>query len=269
MIDQADDIIEAETLGGGANRPMTRQEKTFAAAVRELHTDYRISLGGLSDATWGSGDANLISQMRDAEELTGRLGEAVDPTMRQWITAGGNAGLRDANVQLFAWVQRPEVQEEISSAAFKFAERYGESVVTEMRDLISTGIADGDSIPQLKKRVENRFVQWQGYKAERVARTESVDKINRGKEIAYRSTDGLITEKVWDASGDACPFCMAMHGRVMAIGEPYFSVGDTFSVNWDSPDGPKTLDMKFTYNDIRHPPIHPNCRCTIIGRSNI
>ena len=47
--------------------------------------------------------------------------------------------------------------------------------------MISSGIADGDSIPELKNRVERAFDQWKGYKAERVARTESVDKNQQGK----------------------------------------------------------------------------------------
>ena len=85
--------------------------------------------------------------------------------------------------------------------------------------------------------------------------------------MAYQATDGVVTAKVWDAAGDACPFCTAMHGRTLAVGEPFFSVGDTFAVDWQSPDGPKTISMTFTYQDVRHPPIHPNCRCTIRGET--
>ena len=47
----------------------------------------------------------------------------------------------------------------------------------------------------------------------------------------------------------------------MGVSENYWAMGDTMNV--DVPDE-KPISMVFSYEDVGEPPLHPNCRCTIL-----
>ena len=98
---------------------MTAQERAFARSVQDLHENYRTSLSTLQAEAWDSGDAALIARFDELADAVATLSDDVDPIIRKWVSAGGNAGLRDSGIELFAWVQRTEVQEAISQAAFQ------------------------------------------------------------------------------------------------------------------------------------------------------
>jgi hypothetical protein len=51
-----------------------------------------------------------------------------------------------------------------------------------------------------------------------------------------------------------------MNGKVIGTGDKWFSKGDTFTVG--EGEGARVLSLGF--EDITHPPLHPNCRCTLI-----
>lgn len=263
VIEQADEIISSGTLSGSGNRALTPQEQAFAKSVRDLYDNYRVKLDDRLEVARRAGNSEIITSLESLQDALEELRDDVRPVMQTLAAAGGNVALRETGLELFAWVQRPEVQQAIDRAAFFFAQKHGAAVVEDMRALLGLGLAEGDSIPQLKKRIHNQFDEWKDWRAERVARTESVDKVNMGKELAYQSTDGIISAKVWDAAGDACPFCLAMHDKVMSLGQPFHRVGESFTVQWNGPKGVVPLTMTFNYKDVSHPPIHPNCRCTI------
>jgi hypothetical protein len=57
-----------------------------------------------------------------------------------------------------------------------------------------------------------------------------------------------------------CPFCRRMKGRTIGVEKNFFEKDDppmSISV------GGQTMTMKFDYEDIPSPPLHPHCRCTI------
>ena len=94
------------------------------------------------------------------------------------------------------------------------------------------------------------------YEAERIARTESIWAWNEGAMQGYIQT-GMVESKQWVSSGDdrTCDFCLEMDGRIVGISENYFDMGSPIEVSG------QTLNLD--YEDIAHPPIHCNCRCTI------
>ena len=66
----------------------------------------------------------------------------------------------------------------------------------------------------------------------------------------YTAQDGLV-----------CGFCQEMHNKIVGVSENYWALGDTMNV--DVPDE-KPISMTFSYEDVGEPPLHPNCRCTIL-----
>lgn len=185
-------------------------------------------------------------------------------------------------------VVNPQVLTAITNRSNLFSDR----IVNETRNLlhqtINEGISAGYSIPQHEKRIRLLFENMSKYRSTRIARTEVIWGQNEGAEQGYIQS-GVVQYKKWLVAHDErlCPFCAEM-GRKdpIPVGVNYFNRGDILTV-----DNPKhlifvqtknggyhfevslkasdTLSLRLDYEDIRHPPIHPHCRCTLIPVVNI
>ena len=102
-----------------------------------------------------------------------------------------------------------------------------------------------------------KFTNWSKYRAEMVARTETIRASNYGALQGYK--DAGVEKVEWLKASDACDICNAISEQVsqVNIGDSFFSQGDTIDIGND-----KTFT--FNYESIEAPPSHPNCRCTLI-----
>jgi SPP1 gp7 family putative phage head morphogenesis protein len=101
---------------------------------------------------------------------------------------------------------------------------------------LSDGIQKGESMPKLAKRISGRVDSIGKTRATTMARTETLTAFNQGAELRY-SQAGVETLQ-WLSAHDpprVCEECLALDGT-------------TFRVKSNHP----------------RPPIHPNCRCTVI-----
>jgi len=108
----------------------------------------------------------------------------------------------------------------------------------ELRSTLSEGIADGEGIPKLRDRISQVYSDAKGYRATRIARTETITTVNYGSLDTYKSAN--IQQKEWLSEIDnrTREAHIEMNGEVVGIDEP-FSNGE------DVPD-------------------EINCRCTIL-----
>ena len=53
-----------------------------------------------------------------------------------------------------------------------------------------------------------------------------------------------------------CEFCSGMDGKIVELDDDYFDKGDEYKVGDNS--------LNLDYDDVGEPPLHSNCRCTII-----
>lgn len=159
------------------------------------------------------------------------------------------------------WIEDPEVIDALEDEMFYFAQEIDQNTADALRDALLEGMEAGESVAGLKARVQDLGDEWaEGYRAECVARTESCRAYSKGHVEAWRST-GVVDRKVWVAAGDACPFCRDMDGTVVGLDENFFDEGDEQEVDWEG----KTLVMSQDYSDVVGPPLHPNCRCAVVG----
>jgi len=121
---------------------------------------------------------------------------------------------------------------------------------------ISEGTSQGESVNKLRDRIKDVYAYATDVRAERIARTESLAVSNEGALAAYRQSP-LVTGKEWSAVGDACEFCLELDGKVVEINDNFANLGTDF----EGSDGGK---LPIAYEDIEHPPIHPNCRCVLL-----
>lgn len=143
-------------------------------------------------------------------------------------------------------------------AVFESTERlmksFNKETVEKLQKQLAGGLMNNESQAELTKRVESVFEEAKGYRAERIARTESHRAVNQGTAYAYQQ-QGYKKMK-WVAWGGACPFCKSMDGKETLIGKPFISKGDTL-VNGEE-------QFLADYDDVMYADLHPNCRCKLI-----
>ena len=122
----------------------------------------------------------------------------------------------------------------------------------QLKASLAEGINAGESIPELANRVENIYGAAAGYRAEAIARTESINSSTFATLDAWKQS-GVVTGKVWTTtSGNPCPYCLDMNGKTVGLGDNFFDKGDSLTV-----EGAGT--MTFDYQNVAGPPAHVNC----------
>jgi len=158
-------------------------------------------------------------------------------------------------------VANPEVQAFISEYSFKFASGLGTTTKESLRGLTASAQAEGWSINKLRDELTGIYGGWDKTRAQMIAQTETIRSSNAGAVMSYKQAG--IEYKQWYTAqdGKVCGFCQEMHNKIVGVSDNYWAMGDTMTV--DVPDA-KPISMTLTYEDVGAPPLHPNCRCTIL-----
>ncbi len=117
---------------------------------------------------------------------------------------------------------------------FNLSESTASQVDQRLKNIVVNGIANGDSTPEIARQIRSSFKTLESSKAQLIARTETIRASAEGSKTAYRRAG--IAQVALLPAVTACPICMAI-----AAENPYSTDDNTV-----------------------YPPIHPNCRCTVI-----
>lgn len=113
--------------------------------------------------------------------------------------------------------------------------------LTTLREQLMLGIDGGENMAKLTARVHDTFEGMEKWRAERIARTETITAQERGNRFTFKEAG--FAKKIWLANPDCCEICQALDGKIVDIDEPFFI----------DPTG---------YSDGQAPPRHPGGRCT-------
>lgn len=109
-------------------------------------------------------------------------------------------------------------------------------------NIISDGLTNGASIPEIRGSIIETFDSIQKTQAQRITRTEVLRASNQASLDAYRES-GVVDGLQWLTAG-AVDECADYEGQVVALD------GDFYSSESEFADG--------------YPPLHPNCRCVVL-----
>jgi hypothetical protein len=253
------DPNDAPDISGGENPQPNQTEKKIADVMDDVQREQQRDLLGEFDRVAPQFDAVDYRQMKYSTlYLDDALG-SVRPAWERGLIVGNMALPNDSRIDVGSFIEQPEAQKVIKEHTLRFLDSESESVGKAFRDRIAAGLKNGDSVPELRKRIEGMFSdEARNARSLMIARTESARAIELGREIAWQES-GVVSAKVWDANGDSCPFCQAMHGRTVELGGKYWEKGDTMGVEFDG----QQISMSFGYDAVQAPPLHPSCRCTL------
>lgn len=127
----------------------------------------------------------------------------------------------------------------------------------DIQSIFQNALKDGRSITEVAREVRSLGIHSSRRWAERIARTESAWAHNRGVMENY-SKNG-VTKLYWYVTPDdaLCDFCQQFDGKVVETLQPFAVEGEQVSDGGDKELSPQPMN-------VTHPPLHPNCRCTIL-----
>lgn len=135
-----------------------------------------------------------------------------------------------------------DIREEIRRRVEMFAQSMVETDKAKLIDIIAQGVENGESIPSIRQSIVDTFSEYSKMQAQRITRTEVLRVSNRAAIDAWEQS-GVVEGKQWLTAPGADAECEIYDGEVVSL-----------SRNFYAPEG-------FADGD---PPIHPNCRCTVI-----
>jgi hypothetical protein len=179
------------------------------------------------------------------------IARAAIPTLAALWDQGGRQGEVDLDLTDVWDIKDPDVQAAIEGAAFAFADITNATTTLQIdaaRDRLRLELSEGlyqqgETLDELRKRVQAVFTQATRHRAATIAQTEASRAVHAGIVASYAQSE-VVAGTEWLISSDACPICqkIATEARRVRLGEQFAVIGDHES-----------------YASVKHPPLHPRC----------
>lgn len=152
------------------------------------------------------------------------------------------------------------IQREITEGLKRMSKSVVRETVMLIEKDLNAGLAAGEGIDGLRKRLMNSFKGMKRYRAERIARSEVITAANKATVEAWVQS-GVVEKKIWYTALDerVCPTCNAMHGQTASLKTLFIKKGGSMI-------GTDNKKYTYDYRDIGEPALHPNCRCTLVPK---
>lgn len=193
----------------------------------------------LNTKTWEAKDP--INRFLPSREEIKTLGiEIVTPLITNILQERGNEALFFIGSHIGFKLDNPRAEKFIESHAAELIYDIDTTTRDSLRKALREGVNAGEGIPSIQQRVKAVMGQAKDYRAEMIARTEVINASNFASQEAWKQS-GVVEGKEWLTAVDerVDDECAALDGHIVPI------------------------NAKFESN-TPVPPLHPNCRCTII-----
>lgn len=198
-------------------------------------------------------DTLFVTDIENAD-----LVAAVEPVIISLTVDAGTLAIEFATGEQLDFEVTQAMRESINNSLGRMAKNFNDETLKALSETLAEGLKEGESIGKLKKRVEEVYKDAKGYRSERLARTETIKGGNYATIEAYRQS-GFVTAKVWFTNPGACEFCRSMNGKEVGLDTAFKEVGETV-------EGEDGGTYAVNYDSVAAPPLHPNCRCTIVPK---
>lgn len=248
-------------------RKVTNFWKRIADIIQELEDQFRPRVQNLILEVAKEAADNLDNQelrqsgeIFDREAKIARIRAELEPVLSNAVALAGqqaNSLLGIHEPYIPKHIKQNSVISRVREQIDMFATSMLDTDKEVLAEIIANGLKEGSGVPLIRKAIEDKFAEFSKSQAERITRTEVAWAANRGVLDAYTQS-GVVEAKQWLTAPGACEYCVPMDGKIVSLSESYFDKG----AEWQ---GDAKTPLKLDYRNIEEPPLHPNCRCTIIS----
>lgn len=233
-------LPEGESIAEELRRWFKRQRRVVLKAI-PMRGMLPIHLPRLQDREW-------------VDPMAAAMAPLLAP---YWIDAYNESRSRLSRARaVMDLVVNPHLRRQIESQSFNFCRSTNESTSRRLEDALDAlklefvqGLVEqGEAGPELARRVKAIFEGLTERHAATIAATEASRAIHAAQELAALES-GVVAGKELLISADACELC-----QMVATEAKQVRLGQAFAVIGNHPE----------YSTIMHPPLHPNCRCSMI-----
>lgn len=241
-------------------RNQLRYERQYKKVLRPIFKAQRKEALHNLEAHGSSLTKDNQQKLFDDAAYDGELVEALTPMLVDLSETQGGIALVFAGDTENEFHMTSPILNALKRGTLKMATGFNDQTLTALNNTLAEGIQAGEGIGELKARINDVYDSVDGYRAERIARTETLKASNAATNWAYKQT-GYVTAKAWAVNPDACEQCLEFDGKTVPLDDSFLGLGESYTVIGD--DGEETTYTN-DYDTIEEPPLHPNCRCTII-----
>lgn len=254
------EVSKAERFRLSLMRNQVRYERQYRKVVRPIFKEQRKEALVNLEAHASSLQKAAEQKLFDDAAYDAKLVEELTPMLVNLAETQGGLALVFAGDDENEFHMNSQIEAHIQKNTLRMATNFNDETIARLNKTLAEGIMAGEGIGELKKRVGSVFDDIDGYRSLRIARTETLKASNNATEWAYKQT-GYVTAKEWVVNPDACPECGEFEGKTVPLDEDFLGLGESYTfTDENGEEQTKTND----YDTIETPPLHPNCRCTII-----
>lgn len=223
---------------------MTKEEaveKHFQKKLKTYFNEERKEVLSNLDSELGKDVTENILFDMDDENI--KLTKLSKPELTMALREGAELAVAEAGLTISVDLVVEQNERWIKSRLKKYVKEVNEETAKKLAKTLKEGIDAGESIAKLSDRVNKYYDSNEKYRSLRIARTETAESMEEGIMKAYK--EGGVEKVRWLAEPGACEDCSALDGEIVGIGD---SFGDNAFGNL-----------------TQHPPLHPNCVCSIIA----
>ena len=228
----------------------------FAEATRRYLNE---QLEAIANELRARGIEGASTLLRDPKWLQ-QLSETIRPSVQVAIDRGGIGGMAKLPTALGFDVESLEVQQFIDEYTVRLAQAVNGTTELALRRIMVDGLEQERSVREISNTIIELDNEVSGFRAERIARTESTRAFVEGEKEAWKQS-GVVQGKTWLLAPNACEFCRALKAQFgndpIPLDQPFYQQG-TLLV------GVEGGRMKLDYSDVVGPPLHPHDRCDLL-----
>ena len=203
--------------------------------------------------------APLPHSFPSLRDWTDPMAAAMTPLISGYWDEAGKTTRARLGLDPDVWeVHDPHLHKMIAGQSFSFCQETNQTTDKELGEALDdlrrefeAGLVEhGDTIPELRKRVQGVFGRLSDDRAKMIAKSESSRAVHRASLQSAKESE-VVQAKKWLAAKNSCDRCVGLEAKSAANPEP---LDAEFDHEGSHPE----------YSSNKEPPAHPHCRCTVV-----
>lgn len=241
-------------------RNQARYEKQYKKTIKPIFLKQRQEALKNLEAHASTLNKAAEQKLFDDAYYDNLITDSLQPTLVDLAETQGGLALIFAGDTQNEFHMTSNIQSALKDGTRKMASNFNDETLERLNNTLAEGIAGGEGIGDLKRRVNTVYDNIDSKRAERIARTETLKASNAATRFAYQQT-GYVTGMQWAVNPTACPQCLEFEGKTVPLDSSFLGLGESYSYTDESGEEQTATN---DYDTVETPPLHPNCMCTII-----
>lgn len=233
-----------------------KYKQSFNKVLKQQKETVLSNITHLAGKKLSKGIADTLLNMSDEDT---NFQNTLAPVLSALVLEQGQIALEFSGAGDAKYAASKALQAAITASTKKMSQNFDQDTLDQLNDTLNEGLQNSESISDLSDRVSDVYDTAQGYRADRIARTEAQSASNAATLDAYQQNP-VVVSMTWFANPGACEYCDELDGTTVGLEDTFVSQGDSVDVGDDS--------YQADYGDVNTPPLHPNCSCTIVPETD-